>query len=67
MYTDSYSHTELNGGINMATFTISAPKELAELRKRFPGVNWNEVMKSGIIKRLNELNKFEDLKNRSEL
>ena len=48
----------------MATFTISAPKELEGLRKRFPLVNWNEVMKQGILKRLEELEKFEELKKK---
>lgn len=48
----------------MATFTISAPKELKRLRKEYPEVNWNEVMKRGILKRLEELKKFEELKNK---
>lgn len=48
----------------MATFTISAPKELERLRKEYPDVNWNEVMKRGILNRLEELKKFEELKAR---
>lgn len=48
----------------MATFTISAPKELEELKRKFPEVNWNSVMKAGILKRLEELKKFEELKRR---
>jgi len=48
----------------MATFTISAPKELERLRKEYPEVNWNEVMKQGILKRLAELKKFEELKKK---
>ncbi len=48
----------------MATFTISAPKELERLRKEYPEINWNEVMKRGILKRLEELKKFEALKTR---
>ena len=51
----------------MATFTVSAPKELEELRKKFPEVDWNEVMKQGILRRLEELKKFEELKKRGEL
>ena len=46
----------------MATFTISAPKELEEFKRKYPEVNWNEVMKRGILKRLKELKKFEELK-----
>ena len=43
----------------MATFTISAPKELPRVKKEFPNVNWNNVMKAGILERLEELKKFE--------
>lgn len=51
----------------MATLTISTPKELQELKKKYPKVNWNEVMKQGIIKRLQELKKFEELQKRGVL
>ncbi len=47
----------------MATLTISVP-ELDRLRKEYPEVNWNEVMKRGILKRLEELKKFEELKSK---
>jgi hypothetical protein len=48
----------------MATFTISAPKELVEAKRRFPEVDWNEVMKRGILRRLEEIKKFEELKKK---
>ena len=48
----------------MATFTISAPKELERLKKKYPTINWNEVIKRGILKRLEELKKFEELKKK---
>ncbi len=68
MYTELLRSTnKLFKGDNMATFTISAPKELEELKKKYPDVNWNEVMKRGILKRLEELKKFEELKARGEL
>ena len=51
----------------MATFTISAPKELEEFKKKYPTINWNEVMKQGILNKLEELKKFEELKKRGEL
>lgn len=51
----------------MATLTISAPKELERLKKEYPDVNWNEVMKRGILRRLEELKRFEELKERGEL
>ena len=51
----------------MATFTISAPKELARLQEKYPEINWNEVMKQGILKRLKELQKFEELQKKGTL
>ena len=51
----------------MATLTISSPKELEALKKEFPEVDWNEVMKRGILKRLGEIKKFEELQNKGEL
>ena len=51
----------------MATITLSMPKRYIRAKKEFPEVNWNEVMKSSILKRLNEIKKFEDLKKRGEL
>ena len=51
----------------MATFTISAPKELERLKKEYPTINWNEVIKRGILKRLEELKKFEELKKRGAI
>ncbi len=48
----------------MATITLSMPERFNEAKKEFPLVDWNEVVKSGILKRLNELEKFEDIKNR---
>ena len=46
----------------MATFTVSLPKNFEKTKKRFPEVDWNAVMKAGILKRLEELKKFERLK-----
>jgi len=51
----------------MATLTISVPEKFNELKKRFPDVDWNEVLKRGLLKRLDELKKFEELKQRGEL
>ena len=51
----------------MATITLSLPKEFGQTRKRFPDVDWNEVLKKGILKRLEELKKLEELKGRGEL
>ncbi len=51
----------------MATFTISVPKEFEELKKKYPKIDWNEVIKQGILQRLKELKKFEELKKRGEI
>ena len=51
----------------MTTITVSLPKEFDETKKKFPEVDWNEVIKRGILKRLEELKKFEELKKRGEL
>ena len=51
----------------MATITVSLPKEFDEAKKKFAEVDWNEVIKRGILKRLNELKKFEELKNKGEI
>ena len=61
---DIIIYTEFNGGTKMATFTVSAPKELEELKKKYPTINWNEVAKQGILKKLEELKKFEELKKK---
>ena len=51
----------------MTTITLSLPKEFEEAKKKFPEVDWNEVIKRGVLKRLEELKKFEELKNRGAL
>lgn len=51
----------------MTTITLSLPKEFEEAKSKFPEVDWNEVIKRGVLKRLNELKKFEELKSRGEL
>ncbi len=48
----------------MATLTLSMPKEFTEAKKKYPDINWNEVVKAGILKRLRELEKFDELKKK---
>ena len=45
----------------MKRFTVSIPKELKGRLDKRQDVNWPEVMKQGIIKKLNQLEKFEEL------
>ena len=62
--TDLLIYTEFIGGTKMATITLSLPKEFELVKKRFPEVNWNEILKQGILRRLAELKKFEELRKR---
>jgi hypothetical protein len=48
----------------MKRFTVSVSKEFKEKLDKFPEINWPEVMKQGIIKRLELLEK---LHSRGEL
>ncbi len=49
----------------MPKMTVSVPDALlARLRKSHPEVNWAEVVRRGIIRRLEELEKFEELKRK---
>ncbi len=48
----------------MVTITLSLPEEFEKVRKRFPEVNWNEVVKGGVLKRLDELKRLEKSKER---
>ena len=50
--------------VDMGTLTVSVPEEFLEAKKKYPHVNWNEVLKQGILKRLAELKKFEELKRK---
>jgi len=51
----------------MTTITVSLPGEFEKAKIKFPEIDWNEVIKQGILKRLEELKKFEELKKRGEL
>ena len=46
----------------MATVTISLSDEFESIKLRFPDVDWNEVLKRGILRRLEALKRFEGSK-----
>ncbi len=49
----------------MPKMTVSVPDELlARLRASHPEINWAEVVRRGIIKKVEELEKFEKLKDK---
>ena len=51
----------------MKRFTVSIPKELKERLDKMPDVNWPEVAKQAILKKLKQIEKFEDLVNRGKI
>lgn len=51
----------------MATFTVSIPEELKEKMNEHPEINWAEYLKKRFEIRMNELIKFEELKNSGKL
>ena len=51
----------------MATFTVSIPKELKKKIDNHPEVNWAEYLKKRFEVRMEELRKFEKLKNSGKI
>lgn len=51
----------------MATFTVSIPEDLKKKIDAHPEINWAEYLKKRFEVRLNELKKFEELKNAGKL
>ena len=45
----------------MATITLSIPKEIKEIMDRQPQVKWTEIFRQGLIKKVEQLEKFEQL------
>ena len=51
----------------MATFTVSIPEELKKKIDQHPEVNWAEYLKKRFEVRMEELRKFEKLKNSGKI
>lgn len=51
----------------MATFTVSIPEELKKEMEQFPEINLAEYLKKQFQVRLDQLTKFEELKNKGAL
>lgn len=43
----------------MAKLTVSIPRDLKDRLDKMPDINWPEVMKRGILHKLDELEQFE--------
>ena len=52
--------------IKMVSVTISVPKEIRELMKRFPEVNWSGLVRKSIIEKARELQMKEEMLNQFE-
>ncbi len=48
----------------MERLTLSIPDELKEKLDKFPKVNWVEVSRDGLRKKVEQLKKFEQLVNK---
>ena len=63
-----YSHTtKINKAINMANLTLSIPKELKEMMEKFPEINWSEVARDSIKKKIAQLNFLKGFRMDSEI
>jgi len=51
----------------MKTFTVSIPKELKEEVDKHPEINLAEYLKKKFKERIEELKKFEELKNKGKI
>lgn len=51
----------------MAKLTLSIPRELKDRLDKMSEVNWSEVIRAGIEKKVKQLEKFEQLVNRGEI
>ena len=51
----------------MATVTLSIPDELKKKMDSMPEVKWSEILRNGIIRRVKQLKKFEQMVARGEL
>ena len=51
----------------MATVTLSIPSELKKKMSEYPEVNWAEVFRRIIIRKVKQLQRFEQMVKRGEL
>jgi len=59
----TYIHTNTCGD-TMKRFTVNIPKELKEKLDSMPEINWPEIAKQGIMKKLESLERFEQTEQR---
>jgi len=63
-----YSHTtKITKRITMANLTLSIPKEMKERMEKFPEINWSEVARDSIKKKIAQLNFLKGFRMDSEI
>ena len=53
--------------VDMANITLSIPKELKEMMEQFPEINWSEVARDSIRKKIAQLNFLKSFRMDSEM
>ena len=53
--------------IIMTNFTLSIPNELKEMMEKFPEINWSEVARDSIKKKIAQLNFLKGFRMDSEI
>lgn len=51
----------------MTSLTLSIPKELRQKMEQYPEINWSEIARQAIIKRLELLEKMDKMLSKSKL
>ena len=63
-----YSHRTKNEvNLTMANLTLSIPNELKEMMEKFPEINWSEVARDSIKKKIAQLNFLKGFRIDSEI
>jgi hypothetical protein len=57
----------INAGDSMKRFTVSIPKSLKDKLDQMPEINWSQVAKLGMLKRLEKLEHFDEIENKGLL
>ena len=67
IYTIYSVYTKYEYTNKMATFTVSIPEDLKKMIDEHPEINWAKYLKKRFEQRINELSKFEELKNSGKI
>jgi hypothetical protein len=62
-----YVLTYVNAGDIMGRFTVSVSEDIKQEMNSMPHINWPEIAKSAVLKKLDQLEKFDKLIRKGEL